>query len=181
VLGFVAAACTAALLAGCTSNAEPTPLPEPSPSSASASPTPSATPPSLPPEAEGTSPQAAKAFAHFYVDSVNYAMATGETRDLEGLAAEACRACHAITDGIRDAYAGGGRLEGRGWLVRDVQYLRLASDKALIGVTLRIARQADYESGDAKPRWSRASRGHLDLRMSWRTGQWRVFELVANQ
>lgn len=111
--GLGAAACTAALLAGCTSNAEPTPPPAPSPPSAS--PSPSATPPSLPPEAEGTSPQAAKAFARHYFDAINYAARTGDTEGLRKLGTADCVSCEAIASNIEKIYNAGGHIESGGW------------------------------------------------------------------
>ena len=79
LLPLCAAALAGSLVSGCTSSAEPSPLP-PTPSSSSAAPSPSPTPPSLPPEAEGTSPKAAKAFVRHWVDTINYAMSTGDTQ-----------------------------------------------------------------------------------------------------
>ena len=90
LLRLGACACAVALVAGCTSNAEPSPLPEPS-TSASPSASPSATPPTMPPEAEGTSPKAAKAFARHYFDVINYAARSGDTEGLRELGDEGLR------------------------------------------------------------------------------------------
>ena len=128
--GLVGAACTATLLAGCTSNAEPTPLPEPSPSSAS--PSPSATPPSLPPEAEGTSPQAAKAFARHYVDVINYAARTGDTNDLRELGTADCVSCEAIASNIEKIYNAGGHIESESWEVHSIAVLKASDGRAVL-------------------------------------------------
>ncbi len=85
------------LLAGCngeSDGAEPTPTTQ---SSTTVGPTTGPTPtepvePTLPPEAEGSSPKAAKAFVGYYIELLNYAMVTGDT-DAFRAAARGCGGC----------------------------------------------------------------------------------------
>ncbi|MGZ5418156.1 MAG: DUF6318 family protein [Nocardioides sp.] len=114
LLRLAAGACAVVLVAGCTSNAEPSPLPEPSASS-SATASPSAAPPTMPPEADGTSPKAAKAFAHHYFDVINYAARTGDTEGLRELGTKDCVSCEAIASNVEKIYNAGGHIESEGW------------------------------------------------------------------
>ena len=117
-----AAGCAALLVlgvAGCTSNAEPSPLPSPT-SSPSPSPSSTAAAPSLPPEAEGTSPAAAKAFVRYYFDVINYSARTGETELLRSLGTPSCISCEAIASNIEDIYSAGGHIESDGWQLQSV-------------------------------------------------------------
>ena len=106
------------IASGCTSDEAPEPAPLPT-ESASPSDTgsPSPTAPTLPAEAEGTSPAAAKAFVRHYFDSVNYAAATGDTDGLRALGASRCVSCDAIAENIEEVYSEGGVIRSGGWKV----------------------------------------------------------------
>jgi hypothetical protein len=177
----VAVVATSLGLAGCQANPEPPPLED-----AASTPSPSATPstaaPSMPPEAEGTSKAAAKAFVRHYVDLVNYAMKSGDTRQLSDLSASTCQACRAITDRIDEVYDNGGRLEGRGWRVDALTYYAHAGGpgERLVAAGIRIAPQTAYLPS-TRPSPSRASRGNLDFTLARESTGWRVVVLEATQ
>lgn len=110
-----------ALLSGCTDNAEPKPLPTPSPSTPSPSPSPSVSAPTLPAEAQGVSAKSAEAFVRYYVETINYASATGHTAQLQSASDERCVSCAAVQSAIETVYTTGSRLEGEGWVVGAVE------------------------------------------------------------
>lgn len=173
----------ALLLAACQGNPEPPPL-DGTPTSPSPSRTtsPTVAAPSLPPEAEGTSPTAAKAFVRHYVDLVNYAMATGDTGPISNLSLSSCNTCMAIISRIDDVYSSGGRLAGAGWKVRTVSPVTTpARDSHLIAVGIDISGQVAYESGGATPSQSPNTRGNLDFHLVKRPSGWRVERLDATQ
>jgi hypothetical protein len=170
----------ALLAAGCTSDAEPSPMPTPSPSPTEAE-TPSPTPPTMPAAAEGTSPAAAKAFARYFLETINYGMNSGDTSALRAASASGCETCLAIAAKIDQSHAGTGYLEGSGWKPRGFQYIRIAADEALVAVPLRISAQKSYASEGATPSVSASTRGNVDVRMSWSTGRWQVTQLDATQ
>jgi hypothetical protein len=108
----------AAMAAGCTPSAEPSPLPTPTVSAApSPSATPSETPPTMPSAAHGTSPKAAKAFVRHYFDLINYAARTGDTKELRRLGTHDCVSCEAIASNIEKIYDAGGHIKSDGWKV----------------------------------------------------------------
>ena len=101
---------------GCTDTAKPKPLPSTGPApSASRSASASPTPPVLPEAAKGTSAASAKAFARFYIDSINFAARTGKTTSLATLGTTGCESCSAIQKNIERVYDAGGNIRSSGW------------------------------------------------------------------
>ena len=141
-------------VAGCTSNAEPSPLPSPT-SSPSPSQSSMAAAPPLPPEAEGTSPAAAKAFAtlhrrHQLRDGIGRNPAAGclvvaEMRHLHGDQRSSAK-------GVQ-----GNRPIGRRRMAgRSTQYVPITRGRALAGLQLRISEQAEYASPGCPTQYDRA-------------------------
>jgi hypothetical protein len=117
----VATVMLAASLSGCTSNPKPAPLPSDPPSpSASPSPGASPTPPAMPSAAQGTSAKAAKAFARFYIDAVNFASRTGDVSALKPLATLDCASCKSISHNIERIYSADGHITSEGWRLSSV-------------------------------------------------------------
>ena len=106
------------MLTGCDSNPSPAPLPSESPSPSSSSPSPTAPPPTLPAAAKGTSEAAAKAFVRYWIDTLNYATATGETNALQNLGTADCESCKNFSDTIDEIYGAGGEVTSEGWDLR---------------------------------------------------------------
>ena len=118
-----------AVLTGCDSNPSPAPLPRESPSPSSSSPSPTATPPTLPAAAKGTSETAARAFARHYFAQINFAARTGDTTQLQALAASSCESCEAIATNIDTVYAAGGSITTDGWKLRSIATVPLQSER----------------------------------------------------
>lgn len=113
-------AAVAALLTAC-SDAEPETTPTASslpPVESSPTPTPTTPsepePPALPAEAKGRSDAAVEAFVDYWVETLNYAMTTGET-DLLQQSSSGCDGCKDYVDLYREIYSSGGYLETAGW------------------------------------------------------------------
>ena len=151
------AAVALAALAGCTSNAEPSPAPtptvSPSPStSPSTSPSASPTPPTMPAAAEGTSPRAAKAFARHYFDVINYSARTGDTRELRKLGTSDCVSCNAIAHNIETIYGAGGHIESENWQLREVTVLKATNGRAVLSVGTLIHPEVVVQSNGKRSR-----------------------------
>lgn len=76
---------------------------------------PSPTPPassSRPSAAEEKSKEGAQAFARYYLDVYNSALANGAVDVLAGLGTEGCETCSAFVSRIRKAYDAGGSIQG---------------------------------------------------------------------
>ena len=168
------------LSTGCQSNPKPPPLESASSSSATPTPSPTEAAPTLPAEAKGTSEAAAKAFVRHYVDSVNYAMRTGVTTDLDRLAAPSCSTCRAIVDRIDEVYGEDGRLEGEGWTIISLRRVGGGKGITLVAAGIEIAPQTVFASGRT-PSESPRSRGNLDLSLSHTDAGWLIQRLEATQ
>lgn len=164
--------------AGCTSDAdppEPAPLPTASPSPTLSS---SATAPTLPPEAEGTSAKAAKAFARFWIAAMNHAATTGETSPAKAIAASTCDSCTAMTDKIDKVYEAGGSFEGDGWTVRNLRYEPFQPERRpILTVGISVARQKLTEAAGAEPTTFPPGRNQLTMRLEWRRDHWLLNQL----
>lgn len=167
----------------CQSNPEPPPIEAaPATSEPSPSPTPSDAPPTMPAAAKGRSEAAAKAFVRHYVDAVNFAMRTGNTEPLAALRDASCTTCKAIEDRVDEVYGAGGRLEGNGWSIRSLTYVKNAgTGRTLVAAGIDIAPQVTFEQSGASPSHSPQSRGNLDFRLIMTPAGWRVSALEATQ
>ena len=115
----LATACTIGL-AGCSADPDDQPT-EATPSS----PTPTddqtdppvnqVTEPTLPAEAEGSSIWSAKAFVGYYIDLLNYAMVTVDTKAFGAAAQQDCGGCADYVDLFASTYDRGGFFKSRGW------------------------------------------------------------------
>lgn len=104
------------LLSACGGSPEPGPLAEPTKSS---SPSASAAlaPPVMPAAAKAKSDEAVESFARHYVSIINFATVTGDRKDLEALATDACASCRRLSARLEEVYGGGGSIESSGWRV----------------------------------------------------------------
>lgn len=110
VLPAVVAA-VALLLTGCGGSpaADPAPSATPSPSTT----TPAVpTVPTLPQAAKQNTKAGALAFARHYIDLVNYAQATGDTKVLKAIEAPGCESCQSSRRYLDSIYSHGGRIVG---------------------------------------------------------------------
>ncbi|MGZ8743713.1 MAG: DUF6318 family protein [Nocardioides sp.] len=177
LLRLAAGACAVVLVAGCTSNAEPSPLPEPSASS-SATASPSAAPPTMPPEAEGTSPKAAKAFVRYWVGTLNYAGSSGDTSALTESSDGGCAECQSVIRTIVETHAAGGSFEGDGWSVETMKYQPLQSRaRPVLTVGMKISPQLVTESEGAEPKTFEGGNRSMTFRLVSRFGHWSVVQL----
>jgi hypothetical protein len=180
-------------LAGCNSNPAPAPLRSDPSTAASSSPTarPSVTPvasvstspaataaPTMPAAARGTGAKSAKAFLRYYIEVVNYAMASGETQPLSLVSEQRCASCRAVIHNVRNVYGNGGRLSGSGWsllLIRSVQ--GQSDSRPVLQAGLRIAPQFKWAHTGAKAKHFRGGRGLAIFRLarvhhSWVLTEW---------
>jgi hypothetical protein len=165
--------------AACTEPAaKPKPLPSPSSSSVrdNSSPSASPTPPSMPAEANGNTGRAAKSFVRHYIETLNYATATGDTIPLAALDDGSCRSCSAVIGRVRNVYEAGGSIESRGWIVKSLavvgQPKRPLVDAGLLLSPQRVTKkQGDrpvrYKGGRLPVTFHLIRLGH-----GWRVDEW---------
>jgi Family of unknown function (DUF6318) len=182
---LAAVALTLALLSTAAGCSEENPTPESidtGTAAASATPTESPSPsgaPTLPPEAEGTSKQAAVAFVEHWVQTLNHAMATGETTALKRLGARDCAVCRIVSERVDQVARADGALRGSGWHLQELQYLADQPPKApVLRAVIRIAPQIVIERRGAKPDRFDGGRVLYTFHLRVDGGSWVVSELV---
>jgi|SRR3954466_322138 hypothetical protein len=174
-----AAVCLALLLLGaCSANPAPKAI-----SSSTPSATPSAStdgPPTLPPEARGTSKQAAVAFVRYYVDLLNYSQKSLASAPARRYSAAGCDACAAITSSVDHVRYKGGHFEGGQWTVREARTVP-AADPHLTRVQMVVTypSQKVFESRAARPLRFRPGRTFYNVDLRPGRGTWVVVDLVG--
>lgn len=184
-LGVAVGVVLLGLLTGCNSNPEPEALPSESPSATSQSPSPSAsptpTPPTMPAAAKATSEASAKAFARFYIESINYAMRTGSTHRLRSLGANDCTSCTAIARNIEDVYGAGGHIKSDGWTLNAIRSLQVTRARAVMSLDVTLEPEVVVASAGAKPEKNQGGKQPMTIFLNRTSSTWSVakVDLVA--
>lgn len=134
-------AATAVTTAGSTPTVDE-PTGSETPTGPTGKPDPDPTEPVLPAAAEGTSVRSAKAFVHYYVDLLNYAMTTGDTDAFRAAARSTCSGCHDYVDFVDDIYSDGGYYRTKGW--RELRVLLGGQDEDLMFTVTATASPVRY-------------------------------------
>ena len=160
-------------LDGCGSD-NPKPAP-PETSSASPSASSSVVAPTMPAEAKGTGPEAAKAFVKHFVATLNYAQKTGDTSTLRRLYGAPCSFCEGISDGLDRVHSHGGSIKTDGWTLRR---LKATDAGATVIAFVRVAPQIVVMHKGGKPeRFAGQKHGRRKFDLQATDGQWTVTNL----
>lgn len=179
---LLASVACAAAVAGCNSNPSPAPLPSESPSAsapseASSSPA-GPTAPTLPAEAKGTSEKSAKAFVRYWVATLNFAGATGDTERLREISAKDCASCDAVITSIDRVYGANGYYKGKGWSIANLKYQPLQPDKRpVLTVSVVIASQKVLEKPGAEPTNFKGGNRSMTFRLNRHDSTWTLLQL----
>ena len=79
--------------------------------------------PAMPPAAHGKGGSAARAFVHFWLKTLNYAIESGDSAALGAISSPTCKECGRIVKTIDDIYGRGGRLSGGTWRMTSLRAL----------------------------------------------------------
>jgi hypothetical protein len=168
------------LLSGCVRNPEPAPAPAPTktPSpSASASPS----PPVMPEAAKARTKAGAIAYAKGFIEALNFAGASGDTKALRSLFIPLCTRCEAIADGIDQTYAAGGYFRGGNWTPTSFKFYVLRNDVAVLDAIVNYEAQTWLKSRGEKPITYRSSQNNLKaFNLRWQNTGWKVSALDPN-
>ncbi len=178
----VATACTIAV-AGCSAD------PDDQPTQATpASPTPTddqteppgnqVTEPTLPAAVEGSSIQSAKAFVGYYIDLLNYAMVTGDTKSFRA-AARNCEGCDRYADLFDRTYGAGGSATTGGWKVTSSVATDVDSGTAVLA-DVSAAPITIQKTKDAEPKTFAADAYELRFKLRTRDDSWVVMSFAGS-
>ena len=162
------------LVAGCSDDPEPKFEPASSPS-----PTESNSAAAEPKAWEVRSEAGAVAFAKHWIDVFNEAGQSGHTSDLERLSAPQCKSCSNYVDMIDNLYAGGGRLETRGWtVVAAVPSDGVPVQRSRISMRVRQAPQKLHDGSSGKVESFPGGSATFSAQLVWLSRGWSMSELV---
>lgn len=133
IRGALTALCLTAVLAGCGDGAEPRTLPPVE----TASPSPSVVP--LPSEAAAETPEGAAAFARYWIEALESALATGDTAQLRRLSDPGCGGCSNLI-GAAEGGEPGETIRGAEFIVEFAEAPPVEQGETI--VTLRYRRAA---------------------------------------
>ena len=161
------------VLTGCGSD-NPKPS-RPASSSAAPSASPSAVAPTMPAEAKGTGPEAAKAIVRLFVDRLNFAGAHGDTEAFRALFTPRCGACLGVADFIDKTYSNGGTIRGSGWHALTVRAGAIKSKRIKVDALVRVAAQDVIPRASAEPQhFDGAPRVMKHFTLGQSDGGWKV-------
>ena len=171
-------ACTIAV-AGCSADPDDQPT-EATPSS----PTPTddqtkppgnqVTEPTLPADAEGSSIRSAKAFVGYYIDLLNYASVTGDTKAFDQVAAPACRLCADYSNLFDSIWDDGGFLRSDGMSIERLGVTFTDSRSTALSLVVRAARTRLKESAQEEPSVAPPKRIYFAIEIAQAAASWRV-------
>jgi hypothetical protein len=130
----------------------------------------------MPPEAEGTSPKAAKAFARHYFDVINYAARTGDTDGLRELGTKDCVSCEAIASNIEKIYTAGGHIESDGWSLEMVRNLQTTNRQSVLSLGVFLEPEV-VVSRDGHEEAHRGRQQPMTMRLVGEASEFRVIRL----
>ena len=128
--------------------------------------------PVLPVQAQGTSVRSAEAFVEYYIDLLNYAMVTGDTKAFRA-ASRSCQGCERYADLFDATYARGGSARTNGWRVTESfgaplsEYIRVIAD-------IRASALVIEPAGASRPERYAADRYELTLDLRQGPAGWHV-------
>lgn len=131
--------------------------------------------PAMPPSAHGNGEPAARAFVHFWLRTLNYAIESGDAAALEAISSPRCKECGRIVTTIDEIYGRGGQLSGGTWRVTSLRQLPVDRGADWAGyVTAAVSEQKLTEPGDGKDRTYDAGQGYMYTYAARHRDSWRM-------
>ncbi len=136
------------------------------------------TEPTLPADAEGGSIRSAKAFVGYYIDLLNYAMVTGDTKSFRA-AARNCEGCDRYADLFDRIEQAGGSARTRGWEVEEVAAAHQGSATAVV-FDVAAAAVMSKPRANAEPTHIPPAKYELRILLAPAGSSWRAVEFTRS-
>lgn len=157
-LAVVALICATAVTTGCSddpaeesaspvNSTGPTPTSQVEPTTTPETTRPEQPEPTLPAAARGSTVRAAKAFVTYYIDLLNYAMTTGDTKAFRA-ASRNCEGCDRYADLFEEVADAGGSADSRGWSINEISAIPRGSNTIVL-FNVRSSRVKSIPSSDS--------------------------------
>ncbi|HET7414162.1 MAG TPA: DUF6318 family protein, partial [Arthrobacter sp.] len=135
-------------------------------------------PPTLPAAARGKGARAAKAFVRYYIATVNYATATGDTGQLRTLGTRGCVSCKAISRIIKRIYEADGSIDSHGWKLSSISIVpRQPKSKPMFDLGVVETPQDVYETANSRVKHYKGGKHPMTIHLQYRHAHWRVTRL----
>ncbi len=170
---------SALLLTGCSGDEPAAEPPRPrAPTSPVTTTSPTPAPPELPAAARRNTKAGAIAFAHHYIELINFAANSGQTRDLHTVSQSQCHGCTGLMRSIRDIYSSGGWIRTDGLSPRSWSAFGNRSGSTVeIAVTVWMSPETRKTSAASQETTSKPDRAALNLRLRYAQERWIVVEM----
>lgn len=110
---------------------EPTPTPKPTATTSSAA-DPDIKAPTLPAQARKNTAEGAASFVGYWVQTLNFASRTGDTRQLRRISDEDCGGCTSYAELFEKTYADGGFFRDSDWSIRKLKIKQGGSEHLIL-------------------------------------------------
>ncbi|HET7736912.1 MAG TPA: DUF6318 family protein [Nocardioidaceae bacterium] len=172
------------VVVGCSDGETVRPAPLPT-ESETVAPTPGNRPPILDPVGDTHTPAGIENVARYFIDTITFAIQTGDTSLLRQASTRECKSCRAIANNIEEIYESGGSIETAGWELQSYRLLGFdqADETAVSSLNvIQLPALTTHRPG-AEPtpskRVSRTFTLHLSqVRIGWVVAQ---FDLVSSK
>jgi hypothetical protein len=134
------------------------------------------TPPAMPAAAKANTKAGAIAFVRYYVETLDFAVSTGDVSSLRAAADSGCASCADVEKGLEGIYNSGATISGGLWTIDHVVDAR--PNEAIKGWTLTALIRYGKQTIVRKPPETSKSTGEgthvVSFRVSNRDGDWKV-------
>jgi hypothetical protein len=167
------------LLTGCSADDTVSAPPRPrTPTSPVTTTSPTPAPPELPTAARKNTKAGAVAFAHHYINLINFAAQSGDMDGLRWASQPQCRGCARLMQSIQKIYSQGGWIRTDGWSPRTWSSLGptvgLRQD---VAVVVFMPSEARKTSASSEVTNSEATKGAINFRLQYSRQRWLVAEM----
>lgn len=108
--------------------------------------------PNIPAYAKTNNERGAQNFARYWIDTLNAATVSGNTKKLKSLQKKSCQLCTTFAKRLDSIYRAGGHVESKGFKVKSViSEAGIPSPGAGVSASLRTSAETVYERKGAKP------------------------------
>jgi hypothetical protein len=120
-------------------------------------------------------PGDAKAFASTWVNTLNAATTSGNTKELKKLAAPTCTRCEDFVQSLTKIYGAGGHVDTAGWkLVHVIPVQGGTKEKPVFQLSVQVAPQTVVASKGAKAKKYQGGKQGLEMFLTPDSGHWVV-------
>lgn len=113
----------------------------------------------------------------YYIATINYAIVTGELRQLRSLGARNCVSCRAISRNIGRIYAAGGHISSLGWRLQGLRIVEVDESETVLSLDVTLSPETVVKREAAEPEHHAGARQPMTAFLERSQGEWLVSRL----